>query len=77
MIQPGFIVNNFPRLREVHARGVKISRGLPWGEKYFCNFVGIPAGNPVGIGSAKESSEIRLTERAVLVDFANCPRNKK
>jgi hypothetical protein len=56
---------------------VKISRGLHWRRKLFSAFALISAKNPVGIISAKEFSEIRLTADAIRVEFANCPRTKK
>jgi prepilin-type N-terminal cleavage/methylation domain-containing protein len=55
---------------------VKISRGLRRRGKLFSAFAGISAKNPVGIISAKEFSEIRLTVDAIRVEFADCPRTK-
>jgi hypothetical protein len=50
---------------------VKISRGSGCHEKSACGFAGISAENPVGIRSAKEFLEIRLTDDAIQVEFAN------
>jgi hypothetical protein len=55
---------------------VKISRGSGCHEKSACGFAGISAENPVGIRSAKEFLEIRLTDDAIQVEFANCPERK-
>jgi prepilin-type N-terminal cleavage/methylation domain-containing protein len=64
-------------MRELHARCVKISRGWRRRGKLFCGFAWISAENAVGIGSAKQFIEIRLTAREIQVVFANCSRTKK
>jgi hypothetical protein len=46
---------------------VKISRIWLRREKLFYSFIGIPAKNPVGIGCAKDISEIRLTDGAIQI----------
>jgi hypothetical protein len=70
-------VDDFPATREVHARRVKFSRIWAAAGNSFCSFAWIPSKNLVGIGCAKEISEIRLTAREIPVEFANCPRTKR
>jgi hypothetical protein len=63
-------------MREVHARCVKISRNSVWCRKPFCGFASISVKISIGIISAKEFLEIRLTADAIRVEFANCPGRK-
>jgi hypothetical protein len=64
-------------LREIHARGALFSRSQTWRGKSFCDFAWISAINAVGIGHAKDISEIQLTAGEIQVEFAHCPRTKK
>jgi len=43
----------------------------------FFDLMGIPQEISIGIGCAKDISEIQLTESAIQVKFADCPRTKK
>jgi prepilin-type N-terminal cleavage/methylation domain-containing protein len=55
---------------------VKISRRWHGCGKLFYGFAGISAGKPVGIGSAKQILETRLTAGTIPVEFAACPPEK-